>query len=175
MEVLDYKQMASLYDRVSEKIKIELYIANRCGMLEETLKKYDFKEKKEDATPYYFQNSKILIIGSVTSNKNNIMKIFKDFGISPDRVDIVEDYEKLPGFNAEKLRYSTKYSDILACAMPHKMKKIGKYPDLISMIEDNQSEFPLLNKITTESGVLKFSMNGLKNAIMKTRIIKDAV
>ena len=102
-------------------------------------------------------------------------KIFKNIGISPDRVEIIEDYEKLPGFNAEKLRYNTKYSDILVCAMPHKMKNIGKYPDLISMIEHNQSEFPLLNRITNEAGELRFSINGLKKAIQKTRIFKDTL
>lgn len=46
---------------------------------------------------------------------------------------------------------------------------------MISMIEHNQAEFTLLNKITNESGELKFSMNGLKRAIEKTRIFKDTL
>ena len=35
MEVLDYKQMASLIDSVTDKITKELYTANRFGTLEE--------------------------------------------------------------------------------------------------------------------------------------------
>ena len=175
MEVLDYKQMASLIDSVTDKITKELYTANRFGTLEEVLKKYNLEAEKEIVSSYYLPNSKVLIIGAVNANKNDIFKIFKNIGISPDRVEIIEDYEKLPGFNAEKLRYNTKYSDILVCAMPHKMKNIGKYPDLISMIEHNQSEFPLLNRITNEAGELRFSINGLKKAIQKTRIFKDTL
>ena len=41
MEVLDYKQMASLIDSVTDKITKELYTANRFGTLEEVLKKYN--------------------------------------------------------------------------------------------------------------------------------------
>lgn len=175
MEVLDYKQMASLINSVTERITKELYIANRLGTLEEVLKKYDLEEEKEIVSSCYLPNSKVLIIGAVNANKNDIYKTFKKLEISPDRVEIYEDYEKLTGFDAEKLRYNTKYSDILVCAMPHKMKNIGDYPDLISMIEHNQSEFPLLNKITNESGELKFSINGLRNAIKKTRIFRDTL
>ena len=65
----------------------------------------------------------------------------------PDRIEILDEYEKLTGFDVEKLRNSMKYSDILVCTVPHKMKNIGEYPDMISMIEHNQEEFPLLNKI----------------------------
>lgn len=175
MEVLDYKEMASLVNSVTEKISKELYIANRFGTLEEVLKKYDLEEEKEVVSSYYLPNSKVLIIGAVNSNKNDIYKTFKKIGISSDRVEIFEDYEKLTGFDVERLRYNTKYSDILVCAVPHKMKNIGDYPDMISMIEHNQAEFPLLNKITNEVGELRFSISGLKKAIEKTKIIKDTL
>lgn len=175
MEVLDYKQMASLIDSVTDKIKMELYIANRFGTLEEVLKKYNLEEEKEIVSSYYLPNSKVLIIGAVNANKNDIYKTFKKVSISPDRIEILDEYEKLTGFDVEKLRYNTKYSDILVCAMPHKMKNIGNYPDMISMIEHNQAEFPLLNKITNESGELRFSISGLKKAIEKTKIFKDTL
>ena len=175
MEVLDYKQMASLIDSVYDKIKTELYIANRFGNLEEVLKKYNLEEEKEIISSYYLPNSKVLIIGAVNANKNDIYKIFKKISISPDRIEILDEYEKLTGFDVEKLRYNTKYSDILVCAVPHKMKNIGDYPDMISMIEHNQAEFPLLNKITNESGELRFSISGLKKAIEKTKIFKDTL
>lgn len=176
MEVLDAEQMASLIDSVTDKITKELYTANIFGTLEEVLKKYNFEEeKKEISSSYYLPNSKVLIIGAVNSNKNDIYKTFKKIGISPERIEIFEDFDKLKGFDVEKLRNSMKYSDILVCAVPHKMKNIGNYPDMISMIEHNQAEFPLLTRVTNESGELKFSINGLKKAIEKTRIFKDTL
>lgn len=176
MEVLDAEQMASLIASVTDKIEKELYIANRFGTLEVTLKKYNLEEEQEEiSSSYYLPNSKVLIIGATNVNKNDIYKTFKKINISPDRIEIIDDYDKLTGFDVEKLRNSMKYSDILVCAMPHKMKNIGDYPDMISMIEHNQAEFPLLNKITNESGELKFSINGLKKAIEKTKIFKDTL
>lgn len=53
------------------------------------------------------------------------------------------------------------------------MKNIGNYPDLISLIEHNQAEIPLLNRITNENGELKFPISGLKKAIIKTKIYKE--
>lgn len=38
MGVLDAEQMASLIDRIEEKLEKELYFANRLGTLEEILK-----------------------------------------------------------------------------------------------------------------------------------------
>ena len=38
------------------------------------------------------------------------------------------------------------------------MKNIGNYPDLISLIEHNQAEIPLLNRITNENYPTKFSI-----------------
>lgn len=175
MEVLDYKQMALLIDSVTDKIKRELYIANRFGTLEEVLKKYNLEEEKEIVSSYYLPNSKLLIIGAVNANKNDIYKTFKKVNISPDRIEILDEFEKLTQFDVEKLRYNTKYSDILVCAVPHKMKNIGDYPNMISMIEHNQAEFPLLNKITNESGELRFSISGLRKAIEKTKIFKDTL
>lgn len=175
MEVLDAERMASLIASVTDKIEKELYIANRFGTLEETLKKYNLEEQKEISSSYYLPNSKVLIIGAVNANKNDIYKTFKKISIPPDRIEILDEYEKLTGFDVEKLRNSMKYSDILVCAVPHKMKNIGEYPDMISMIENNQAEFPLLNKITNESGELRFSISGLKKAIEKTNIFKDTL
>ena len=176
MEVLNAEQMASLIASVTDKIEKELYVANRFGTLDETLKKYNLEEEQEEiSSSYYLPNSKVLIIGAVNANKNDIYKTFKKISISPDRIEILDEYEKLTGFDVEKLRNSMKYSDILVCAVPHKMKNIGEYPDMISMIENNQAEFPLLNKITNESGELRFSISGLKKAIEKTNIFKDTL
>ena len=114
-------------------------------------------------------------MGELNSKLNDIEYTFKKYGISKDRIEIITDYEKLTNFNPEKLRNTMRYSDILVCAMPHKMKNIGNYPDLISMIEHNQEEYPLLNRITDERGELKFTINGLRNAIEKTHMYNDLI
>ena len=176
MEKLSYSQLAPIIDEITEKVTQEIISANRFGNLEEVLNKYNYQiSHKEVESAYYSTNAKILILGELNSKINDIENTFKKYGISKDRIEIITDYEKLTNFNPEKLRNTMRYSDILVCAMPHKMKNIGNYPDLISMIEHNQEEYPLLNRVTDERGELKFTINGLRNAIEKTHMYNDLI
>lgn len=78
MGVLDAEQMASLIDRIEEKLEKELYFANRLGTLEEILKRHNLDEEQEEiSSSYYLPNSKVLIIGATNANKNDIYKTFK--------------------------------------------------------------------------------------------------
>ena len=174
MDKLDYKELAELISKVQDKIEKEMMTANRFGELNKILEKYNFTENIEETkSAYYSRNAKILLLGEINSKVNDIEYTFKTFGIPKDRFEIITDYDKLTNFNPAKLMNDMRYSDILVCAMPHKMKNIGDYPDLISMIEHNQENYPLLNRITNENGELKFTINGLKNAILKTHMYND--
>ena len=176
MESLDYKELADLISKVQDKVEKDMLTANRFGNLEEVLRRYDYIiEEKNVESSYYSSDAKILILGELNSKLNDIENTFKKFGIGKDKFEVITDYEKLTNFNPAKLKNEMRYSDILVCAMPHKMKNIGDYPDLISMIERNQEEYPLLNRITNENGELKFSINGLKNAIVKTHMYNDMI
>ena len=174
MDKLDYRELAELISKVQDKVEKDLMTANRFGELSKVLKQYNYIEETEKIeSAYYSNNAKILILGEITAKINDIEYTFKNLGIPRDKFEIITDYEKLTNFNPEKLRNESRYSDILVCAMTNKMKNIGNYPDLISMIEHNQEEYPLLNRITNESGELKFTITGLRNAIIKTHMYND--
>lgn len=97
----------------------------------------------------------------------------KSVEINKNRVEFYSDYEKLTNTNFGFLRNNFNYSDILVCAMPHKISGIGDNASLISMIESNPKEFPILIKITDESGNLKYSNSAFKKALMKTNMFKE--
>ena len=113
MEVLDAEQMASLIASVTEKIERELLIANRFGTLEETLKKYNLEEKTEEiVSSYYMPNAKILILGAVTSKKNDIEKTYKNIETNLNRSNVISNgtYTVCTKDNGEGF---SKYNNIL--------------------------------------------------------------
>ena len=139
-----------LIEKISQKIREEIYTANRLGNLD---------------------NAKIIVIGSIEVKQQEIKACLKNVGINPDRVEFYSDYEKLPNIDFSFLRNNMNYSDILVCAMPHKMKSIDGYSSLTSMIEDNQNEFPKLIKI----GEMKYSNTAFKEALRKTNYYQDMI
>ena len=63
-------------------------------------------------------------------------------------------------FNAEQLRYSDKYSDIIIGATPHSMKNKGDFSSVITMIENNS---------------LKITNSNFKELLKQTRYYQEMV
>lgn len=160
-----------LIEKISQKIREEIYTANRLGNLDNVLEKYGLNEKEESSFYYDSYSAKIIVIGSIEVKQQEIKACLKNVGINPDRVEFYSDYEKLPNIDFSFLRNNMNYSDILVCAMPHKMKGIDGYASLTSMIEDNQNEFPKLTKI----GEMKYSNTAFKEALKKTNYYQDMI
>ena len=55
--------------------------------------------------------------------------------------------------------------------MPHKMAGIDGYNSFVSMVEDNEDEFPTLTRI----GKMKYSNSAFKEALLKTNYYKNMV
>lgn len=171
-ETLDSDQMKCLNEEVINKITTNLYRANISGTLKEYLKKIgmDFEESK---TSYDCpENPRIIIIGDITTKRQDYEKCFKQLGLDKNKVDIYDDFDKLPGKSFNFLEYSMKYSDILVAGMPHKMSDIGEFSSLTSKIEHEQEKYPLLTKIQIKSGKMKFSITAFKDALVQTRFYK---
>ena len=115
----------------------------------------------------------MIVIGSIEVKEKEIFGCLKAVGIDKNRVEFYTDYEKLTNMNFSFLRNNFNYSDILVCAMPHKIGGIGNNASFISMIENNPKEFPTLTKITDESGNLKYSNTAFKRALVKTNMFKE--
>lgn len=172
VKVLDYKELELLIEEVTQKVREDIINANRCGILEEVLNRYNYAEKQEKWYSYP-NTSKMIVIGSIEVKQKEVLGCLKSVGIDKNRVEFYSDYEKLTNTNLGFLRNNFNYSDILVCAMPHKISGIGDNASLISMIESNPKEFPTLIKITDESGNLKYSNSAFKKALMKTNMFKE--
>lgn len=172
VKVLDYKELELLIEEVTQKVREDIINANRRGILEEVLNRYNYAEKQEKWYSYP-NTSKMIVIGSIEVKEKEVLGCLKSVGIDKNRVEFYGDYEKLTNTNFGFLRNNFNYSDILVCAMPHKISSIGDNSSLISMIESNPKEFPTLIKITDESGNLKYSNSAFKKALMKTNMFKE--
>ena len=169
---LDYKELELLIEEVTQKVREDIIIANRSGTLEEILNRYNYVEEKEKWYSYP-NTSKMIVIGSIEVKEKEVLGCLKSVGIDKNRVEFYTDYKKLTNMNFEFLRNNFNYSDILVCAMPHKIIGIGDNASFISMIENNPKEFPTLTKITDESGNLKYSNSAFKKALIKTNMFKE--
>lgn len=169
---LDYKELEILIEEITRKVREDMITANRCGTLEEILKKYNYTEDEERWYSYP-NTSRIIVIGSIEAKEKEVIGCLKNVGIDKNRVEFYTDYEKLPNINFGFLRNNSNYSDILVCALPHKMMGIGDNASFISMIENNFNEFPTLTKITDESGNLKYSNSAFKKALKKTNMFRE--
>lgn len=170
---LEDKELELLIAEVSQKVREDIIMANRIGFLEELLTKYNYIEE-QDKWYAYPSISKMIIIGSTEVKEKEILGCLKKLGFDKRRVEFyIDEYNKLTNINFGFLRNNFNYSDILVCAMPHKMKGIGHNASFISMIENNPTEFPTLTKITDESGNLKYSNSAFKKALLKTNMFKE--
>lgn len=172
LKELDYKELELLIEEVSQKVREDIIIANRSGTLEAILKKYNYIEEQEKWYSYPI-TSKMIVIGNIEVKEKEVLGCLKSVGIDKNRVEFYTDYEKLTNINFSFLRNNFNYSDILVCAMPHKISGIGDNASLISMIEKNPKEFPTLTKITDESGNLKYSNSAFKRALIRTNMYKE--
>jgi hypothetical protein len=170
---LDYKEIELLIEELTQKIREEIIFANRTGNLEKILEKYDYNTTEHRCWYYYPYASKIIVIGDILAKQKDVEKCLKELGINKNQVDLYSDYEKITNTNFSFLKNNFGYSDILVCAMPHKINGIGNNESFISMVENNIEEYPPLIKIVDESGNLKYSNSAFKKALYKTNLYKE--
>ncbi len=107
---------------------------------------------------------KIILIGDSSIGTDIIRRIFKDFGISSDRVELYLDYNKLTNRDFTGFRYSLeKYSHILAGPMPHSMKVRGQASSLINLLDSTEG-FPPVKRLEGSHG-LKITKANLRDAL----------
>ncbi len=97
----------------------------------------------------------------------------KKLGVDSENLKFV-DYSEAKHLNAERLRYSSEYSDIICGPIPHKVEGMGDTSSLLAKIEKNPSEYPKLIKAEANQK-LKFSLTGFKNYLLKTRFFEENI
>lgn len=128
--MLNINELQELIDKTIEKVQSEIIIANRCGYLDEVLKKYGLYE--EEYFPCEKRIAKILVIGQSSVSKDDLLRKIKKYGLKEDRFEFVLDYDAAQNYNMEHLRFNNKYSDIFVGPMPHKATGMGDCSSIIT-------------------------------------------
>ena len=165
---LAVQEIEIVMEQMINNLKKEIMVANINGELENVLKKYGYIQDNNTCFYYDTRTAKIIVIGEIQTKEKEVLGCLKSVGIDKNRVEFYSDYHKLKNTNFNFLRNNANYSDILVCAMPHKMAGIDGYNSFVSMVEDNKDEFPTLTKI----GKMKYSNSAFKKALMQTNYYK---
>ena len=174
--VLSTTELNRVITYVYAKLSTELTIANRNNELEEYLSKIGCKDCiANHNTCYLAHSAKILVIGDMSIDDRSVKKIAKKCGIKPNRIEIINDYEKLTNLNFEKYRNNMNYSDIIVGPTPHKAKGIGGYSSVISRMEHNPEEYPKLIRAETATGKLKLTATSFEAALRQTQQYLDNI
>lgn len=173
--MLETEELFELIEKITDKITEEITLANRSGEAElnEVLKKYGFNKPTKESYSYIdLTTSKILVIGQMNIKPRDIVGLCKSLNIDPERIDYVP-YENATNYDFEKLRYSNKYSDVIFGSVPHKGRGIGDNNSIVTMLENNQEEYPKVIR-AMDSNELKLTKTSFKEALTKTRLFTDS-
>lgn len=165
--MLNINELQELIEKALEKVQSEIIIANRCGYLDEVLKKYGLYE--EEYFPCEKRIAKILVIGQSSVSKDDLLRKIKKYGLKEDRFEFVLDYDAAQNYNMEHLRFNNKYSDIFVGPMPHKTTGMGDCSSIITKIENNPSEYPKLGKMMNGSE-LKITKQSFEKVLLESQL-----
>ena len=169
LTLLNINELEIILDKILSKVESEIVTANRCGYLDEVLKKYGLYE--EECFPCEKRIAKVLVIGQTSVSKDDLVKVIKKYGFKEDKFEFVLDYNDSKGYNLEHLRNNGKYSDVFVGPMPHSTKGMGDCSSIIAKIESNPSEYPKLGKMTN-GNELKITKQSFEKALQESQFYK---
>lgn len=148
----------------------QAYEANAKGTIFDFLKAHGIAFEEEDEFPYDRSRVRILIAGESLVEMREIIKVLKQTGIDPSRVDTVLEYDSLQKYKWGSLQYSNKYSDVIVGPMGHSALGKGNYSSIISRME-SEDGWPNIIRATA-SGELKITKNSLREALQRTLFLQ---
>ena len=163
--------LSEILERVYAKVAKEISEAYYDDSVDKILKKYGLQDEIE-YNYYDSNNSKILVLGDLAVNKNDLVGKAKRLGISKDQIEFGPDYVRMHNYNYEQLRNNFTYSDVLVGPIPHKGKNIDGYSSFLAMAKDNPSEFPKIIQLES-ANELKITMHSFEEGIKQTRLYCD--
>ncbi len=105
---------------------------------------------------------KILIIGDIPLNLQEVFELSSQIGINPEMLDILDDFSKIKKV-AGRIKNDDKYAGIIIGAVPHKVSKLGDASSLSTLFRG--SGYPFLVEARTYQGELKITKESLKRAM----------
>lgn len=171
--VYSQSQITDLKTKIMRRINAEIVQALKNDTINELLEKYGIELDEISYLSGVTRRSKILVLGQLSGKVKDYQMAAKKLGVKEDNLEFI-DYDGAKHLNAERLRYSIEYSDIICGPIPHKVEGMGDASSFIAEMEKNPSEYPKLIKMAAND-CLKFSISGFKEAILKTRFFEEII
>lgn len=168
-----HKQKSAILQKIIDKISKEIFRATEDSEIDTIMDKYGVT-LGESIMPVNKNTSTILVLGALKGKKSDYQMTARKLNIPENNVEFVDDYSKMHTFNAELLRYSDRYSDIIIGPTPHSMKNKGDFSSVITMIENNPKEYPKLLKAIANNS-LKITNSNFKELLKQTRYYQEAI
>lgn len=165
-----HKQKSAILQKIIDKISKEIFHTTEDSEIDAIMNKYGVT-LEESAMPINKNTSTILVLGALKGRKSDYQMTAKKLNIPENNIEFVDDYSKMHSYNAEQLRYSDRYSDIIIGPTPHSIKNKGDFSSIIAMIENNPKEYPKLLKAIANNS-LKITTSNFKEFSYKPDIIK---
>ena len=169
--MLSIVELAKIKSKVFAKIAAEIELANKEDAIDEFLEKYGIVIDCEQIPYFDSRRAKILILGALAGNIDDYKTQLGKLGLNKNNVEFISDYDELKRFNAQKLEYSSEYSDIIYGPNPHKQVNIGDNASLLTMLRRSPEKYPRVIEAVANSK-LKISINSFKEAVLKTRLFE---
>lgn len=168
-----HKQKSAILQKIIDKISKEIFHAREDSEIDAIMNKYGVT-LEESAMPINKNTSTILVLGALKGRKSDYQMTARKLNIPENNIEFVDDYSKMHSFNAEQLRYSDRYSDIIIGPTPHSIKNKGDFSSIIAMIENNPKEYPKLLKAIANN-TLKITTSNFKELLQQTRYYQEAL
>jgi hypothetical protein len=166
------RELADIKGKIINKINFELDEAFINGNVDDVLKKYGIIYESKSPIMVDTKTMKILVFGALAGKKSEYQKVVKELGIESSHVEFVDEFTDIKNYQVAKLRNSIEYSDILVGPIPHSIKGLKDYDNLISAIKSVPHEYPRLIEMEANNK-LKITKTNFLDAIMKTRYIEN--
>ena len=144
------------------RLRLETAIDN--DMLDNFLELHGLELEQNPTYVFYNRKTKILVVGALAGNKKDYIMHAKKLGFCEYNFQFIE-YSEIKTYDTDRFKNSLEFSDIICGPIPHKVKGLEDYDNLISKIKHNPQEYPKLF-----SAVEKLSVNKFKQGLLQTRL-----
>jgi hypothetical protein len=174
-KILTSDQLTDVLNILTDKIQTEIFQANAVGNVYEVFKRLGYEYLIIDSVPSYsyvdVRHSKILVI-AYHFDQDNLSMAAKKIGIDPSKIDFIE-YKS--NFDFGKLRYSSKYSDVLVGPIPHKGVNIGDASSFLAACEKAPGEYPKTQRLEDSNGNLKVTKTSFVERLKSTKYFQEVI
>lgn len=169
MPKLDDEQLLAVSEIIhnafcDDTIKIISHL-DATDKLDEFLKITGLKpEIRKEFERVFIKTKKVLVVGQGMAKEADYRRAIKNAGISPENFEFYLDYHDGAKINFDKYRNKPEYGGIIVGPMDHVGISKGKYPSVISYIE-NEPGFPMVVK-GNNGGQLRLSVQDFYKAVL---------